>query len=174
MSLKQSQRTPEWRVMPPLLNTPLKPLLKNKRLLWTYSDPSGEESGHLADWFLGCASSSRTGAADACTLPDSVLGALTFPSLAPHWLTPEEAARTMNLKCHALTLVLPAVDFGQFQAYRKTIIMVRPKELYEQQAPFPAHTVNGLAVTFNHGSPLQQGLTPDSQRRTPPRSSPDS
>lgn len=60
----------------------------------------------------------------------------------------------MNLEC-ALTLLLSAVDFGQFQAYRKTVISVRPKELYEKP-PFPAHTVNGLGVTFNHDSPLRQ------------------
>lgn len=54
----------------------------------------------------------------------------------------------MNLKCvlhpHRFYLQLTLANFKLIEM----IVMVRPKELYEQQAPFPAHTVNGLAVTF--------------------------
>lgn len=48
----------------------------------------------------------------------------------------------MNRSVTQVTLVLPAFDHGQFQAYRK-IFKVRSKELNNQQAPSPAHTVTG-------------------------------
>lgn len=96
---------------------------RNNGLLRTLLLPKWwEESGPL-HWLVSWLARLLSGQVllDTCTSPDSVLGSPHVPvSLAPHWLIKEEEEdRTMNLKCHALTLVLPAVDFGQFQAYRK-------------------------------------------------------